>query len=55
MRAGKGQEGGILPSVTCSLMMKVLGEEFKKDFPDNMDHIEKNFNSAPCFKRYRNY
>ena len=30
MRAGKGQEGGIFPLLTLTLMMKVLGKGVKR-------------------------
>ena len=45
IRAGKGQEGGILPLVALSLMMKVLGKEVRRAGKGGniIDQMDKNF------------
>ena len=45
IRAGKGQEEGILPLLASSLMMKVLGKEVRRAGKggNNIDQMDKNF------------
>ena len=64
MRAGKGKEGGFLPLSALPLIMKVLEKE-SQGLEKESEGLEKNitiwitwikdFNSAPSFKRYRDF